>query len=523
MKLRFISLFCIFLTVLTLFCAVLPALAVADTANYTKTHAEKGLLSQADYAKNAGSSQYDWEAFSATISGDNGKEYLYSLISKLPPSDCNNVTDLHRSAVLIYAMGGNPRAVCGRDIVAESVFYRKNLGAQGANGYIWALIVLDAYGTQVPDDAINTRESIINSLLELQNANGGFGISNGKSDIDVTAMAVTAIAKYGETEKVNNAIFSALEWISSQQLPDGDFTSWGVANAESTAQVIIALRSAGIDIFSDQRFIKNGNTVYDGLIKYYKIDGFVHTTQDNTPTPFANGQGFCALAAVEKNGSIFDFNYLSLATIDEAITDTVEKTATAGSNIKQILLIAVSAVGAITASAVFIKRKKLSDLIVILVVFGIIIALISVLKIQTPQEYYEENLESVTPNSQTVTLCIRCDEVIDSNKFDKALIENGYIPQNGIILPCTEYVLREGDSVFDILQRAVKHNKIQFEFSGGAHSAYIEGISHLYEFDCGNGSGWTYAVNGKTPNYGISKYKPKDNDKIELIYVLSYN
>lgn len=31
------------------------------------------------------------------------------------------------------------------------------------------------------------------------------------------------------------------------------------------------------------------------------------------------------------------------------------------------------------------------------------------------------------------------------------------------------------------------------------NSAYIEGINNLYEFDCGELSGWMYKVNGLVP------------------------
>ncbi len=46
------------------------------------------------------------------------------------------------------------------------------------------------------------------------------------------------------------------------------------------------------------------------------------------------------------------------------------------------------------------------------------------------------------------------------------------------------------------------------------NSAYIEGIHNLYEFDCGELSGWMYKVNDWFPNYGCSRYQLKDGDVI---------
>ena len=52
----------------------------------------------------------------------------------------------------------------------------------------------------------------------------------------------------------------------------------------------------------------------------------------------------------------------------------------------------------------------------------------------------------------------------------------------------------EGESVFNVLQRTCKQQKIHMEFSNTPiyNSAYIEGINNLYEFDVGNLSGWMY-------------------------------
>lgn len=77
-----------------------------------------------------------------------------------------------------------------------------------------------------------------------------------------------------------------------------------------------------------------------------------------------------------------------------------------------------------------------------------------------------------------------------------------------------------GESVYDILRRICDENKIQMEssFTPIFGSYYVEGINNLYEFDCGQGSGWMYSVNGAFPNYGCSSYIPENNDKIAFRY-----
>ena len=66
----------------------------------------------------------------------------------------------------------------------------------------------------------------------------------------------------------------------------------------------------------------------------------------------------------------------------------------------------------------------------------------------------------------------------------------------------------------------LQEDKIHIEFvkTPVYDSAYIEGINNLYEFDCGELSGWMYKVNGNFPNYGCTNYKIKNGDNIEFVY-----
>ena len=94
------------------------------------------------------------------------------------------------------------------------------------------------------------------------------------------------------------------------------------------------------------------------------------------------------------------------------------------------------------------------------------------------------------------------------------------IPSNGVIYAKKQVVFYEGESVFDVLLREMKNNKIHMvhEFTPMYNSAYIEGINNLYEFDGGELSGWVYKVNEWFPNYGCSRYQLKEGDVIEWLY-----
>ena len=119
----------------------------------------------------------------------------------------------------------------------------------------------------------------------------------------------------------------------------------------------------------------------------------------------------------------------------------------------------------------------------------------------------------------TCFLTVRCDtilnniDLLDSEKID-------LVPKDGIIFAEKAVTFYEGESVFNLLMREMKRNKIHMEFENTPiyNSAYIEGIANLYEFDCGELSGWMYRVNGWFPNYGCSRYQLKAGDRVEWVY-----
>jgi len=117
------------------------------------------------------------------------------------------------------------------------------------------------------------------------------------------------------------------------------------------------------------------------------------------------------------------------------------------------------------------------------------------------------------------TLSVRCDTILDNIDWldpEKAEL----VPEDGVIFPSTEVTFYEGESVLNVLQREMKKAKIHmgFENTPMYNSAYIEGINNLYEFDCGELSGWMYKVNGWFPNYGCSRYQLKDGDTVEWVF-----
>lgn len=145
-------------------------------------------------------------------------------------------TEWHRITLAVQAQGGDPTAF-GRDregkpidLVAEGTYNwsrSRSLGAQGLNGWIFALITLDSGGFAVPEGAAYTREDMRRAILSAQTEEGAFGLSAGTADVDITAMALQALAPYQEDPATAEAIRRGLAWLSGQQTENGDFVSWG--------------------------------------------------------------------------------------------------------------------------------------------------------------------------------------------------------------------------------------------------------------------------------------------------------
>lgn len=136
-----------------------------------------------------------------------------------------------------------------------------------------------------------------------------------------------------------------------------------------------------------------------------------------------------------------------------------------------------------------------------------------------PMPVEPENQEINNKKKHTCTFSIECSTILN-NLSDLDPDKRHLVPSDGVILPPTKVTFYEGESVYDVLQRVCKENNIHMESSWTPvyNSAYIEGINNLYEFDCGELSGWMYRVNGWYPNYGCSRYQLADGEKVEWRY-----
>lgn len=328
----------------------------------------------------------EWMALGLARSGRTVPEGYYDAVVKYVKDnidsngrlDKNKATENARIILALTAIGKDVTNVDGHDLLA-GLNEMSYLSKQGINGAIFTLIALDSHNYTPAGDV--TRDKLVQAILEAQiSSDGGWSLDGKNADVDMTAMAIQALAAYYKSNSsAKKAVDKGLSWLSSVQQNDGGFTSWGAANSESCAQVIVALTALGIDPTKDSRFIKNGASVLDALCSF-AVDGggFKHLATETSANGMATEQGFYALVAYYRllNGqsSLYDMADVKLEGVkteesvndadkpdDATNTDTpvdteVEDTSSGGQVVLWVVIGAV-AVGGITALAVTSKKR----------------------------------------------------------------------------------------------------------------------------------------------------------------------
>ena len=432
--------------------------------------------------------------------------YEQSLADFLASNTIRSASTRQKYALVLAACGSNDGYIF--QTLEDSV------GEQGVMSWIFGLHILN--NGFVSEN--HTAESAKNKLLSLRLSDGGWAVSGNVSDVDVTAMAVQALAPfYVSCDETKSAVDGALNLLSERQLENGGFKSYGKENSESVSQVIIALSSLGIDCETEERFIKNGKTLIDVLWDYCLENGGFSHVRDGEYNEIATSEAFLAMVAhlrlKEGEPSIWIFdrkNPISKEENSETLSqkEPVEQKTKLGFEFWAGLVVVVLAV--VACVVILVLKKNKSNLWVVL--FLTLAALVLLSNVQTVEEYNNSNIAKEKPIG-TVTISIRCDKI-----SGKTSSEN--IPFDGLILSETEVEIEEGETVFDVLSQCSQKFNIPVDNSGSKKRAYISGINSLYEFDFGDLSGWVYRVNGEIPSVGCGEFVLSPGDEIEWIYSL---
>ena len=588
------------LALIMLICIVIAATPVMGKTilNKEKTKTYLDNISQYEMGKVAnptyGSVGGEWLIMGLARYGSLTQAYLDKYVSNLENevkkksgnlSD-RKYTEYARVVLALTAIEQNPADFAGYDLLSP-LSELDNVVKTGISGITFALIAFDSGNYDIPEPKKEyngkktTREKLVSMMISSQLSDGGWAYMGTKSDVDMTAMVIQALAKYYKEADVKKAVDKGVELLSKRQQKSGAFISNESENCESTAQVITAMAALGIEV-SDERFIKDNNTVLDGILSFYKDGGFKHT-HNSYVNQMATEQAMYALTAYyrqlkDENG-LYDMkdsnrNIRNNKTVSYKVKNRKVKKQTEKKKNKKVIQTERKTESITSkketqnkkkknkksknskkeikgkAGDTTISREETSENIVknttksnpekkvaeknnigkIFFAGGLIIALLGIGFYILKRNRKLLSLFLVisilfsgcakSPNNKVVgkcTILIECSTIFDNKKDLDKAVED-YVPKDGIILKKQEVDLYKDDSVYDILKRELKKNNILMEASFAAKTAYVEGINNIYEFSCGKLSGWMYEVNGEYPNVGCSDYKVKDKDVIEWHY-----
>ena len=132
------------------------------------------------------------------------------------------------------------------------------------------------------------------------------------------------------------------------------------------------------------------------------------------------------------------------------------------------------------------------------------------LRFESAESFYGSGTEPDVP-AGTAVISIRCDTIAGS-------AGSSVVPEDGTVLEPTEIAFAEGETVYDLLVRAVRKFGIHMDSSGSGGMVYVSGIAHIYEFEYGELSGWMFYVNGVSSPVGCASYRLCDGDRVEWMY-----
>lgn len=190
----------------------------------------------------------------------------------------NKSTENSRVVLALTAAGFDATDFAGYDLTAPLYDYDYVI-KQGINGAIFALLALES--ADYSADNSDICEKYIDYIVSQQQESGGFSYDDETVDIDLTAMAMSALAKHRYSENVSAAVTYSIFQIISLQNENGGFNSYGSECSESTAQVLVALSElSSADYVPDDIFTDNDEDVdFDEDIEYpaepdtYSLDG----------------------------------------------------------------------------------------------------------------------------------------------------------------------------------------------------------------------------------------------------------
>lgn len=223
---------------------------------------DKSVGETADYVIGAAAAGYD----PATLHGCSGGTGALTFLATASDAAAGDAAKTGKTILAVVAAGENPAGFASRDLVARlGALYHPASGAYGDGSTFsqaFAILAIVASHGSVPEAA--TAELAALAGFDGSWSYGAARPKAGEGDTNSTAIALMALDAAG----VHSADAAGLDFLSSQQLPDGGFpyqnsSAFGppASDADSDAMVLAALVAAGEDPASAAWSVASSNVL----------------------------------------------------------------------------------------------------------------------------------------------------------------------------------------------------------------------------------------------------------------------
>ena len=191
--------------------------------------------------------------------------------------DCSKLSQYNNGEPFIDAKGNKVD-----DLAA--VLYNYS-GGYTINGPIFALNALDMGNYTIPENAVWTREKLLETILNHKYLSDGFGL-------DMVTMLMQSIAPYQNDpvygERVKAKLWEGFDIVMNSfgtDPFDNPFgVQWGgVYTSEGASQIICALSAMGIDVHTDVRLNNGKDSVLTSFLNYADFDEGYFAHSNTTP------------------------------------------------------------------------------------------------------------------------------------------------------------------------------------------------------------------------------------------------
>ncbi len=253
-----------------------------------------------EYYKNENPTLTNWEeVLTLDLAGYDLNEAPWNIDSwDMEEIEDSSPATIYAGRILgLLAVGENPISYEDRNLLQELVNKQQGNGSFGGsiNNTVWAMIALDKAGV------VYNEEKAIEYISSQQKPDGGFSISDNTGDPDTTGETLLALSNHKGLSEVDNIIVKAIDFLKNVQLETGGFSSLGSENSQSSSRVILGLLAVGEDLL-DEEWKKNDITIIDALLEYkLSNQSFMYLLEGNSNS-MATKQAFRALVELNAAG-----------------------------------------------------------------------------------------------------------------------------------------------------------------------------------------------------------------------------